>query len=221
MRPANGILLMHTHRACTHGVGGKAASIQKSRSLRNFLHGLLLTILFTAPSASFGQGYFGTVSGEITDPSGAVVAHGVVTLIDQRKGFQFTATSDSRGRYVFTSIPPGLYSVSAELPGFEKVVSTNIQLNVSENATANLKLKVATAKQVVEVQSRQTLDTEDAVTGQVVDRKFINDLPLVDRYVLDLTELAPGVNDRVTRTPSVTRERTSSPMAAAGQARTF
>jgi hypothetical protein len=58
-------------------------------------------------------------------------------------------------------------------------------------------MQVATAKQVVQVEpSRQTVDTEDAVTGQVVDRKFINDLPLVDRYVLDLVELAPGVNNQ-------------------------
>jgi hypothetical protein len=176
---------------------GMAASFQKSRGLRNFLYGLLLTILLTTPSALFGQGYFGTVSGEITDPSGAVVPHAAVTLIDQQKGFQFKAISDSSGRYVFTSIPPGVYSVSAEPQGFEKTVRTGVQLNVSENATANLRLQVATAKQVVQVEpSRQTVDTEDAVTGQVVDRKFINDLPLVDRYVLDFVGLAPGVNDQ-------------------------
>ena len=120
MRPANGIRLMHGHRACKHAVIGLAASIQKSRSLRTFLHGLLLTILLTAPSAFFGQGYFGTVSGEITDPSGAVVPYAAVTLIDQQKGFQFKAISDSSGRYVFTSIPPGVYSASAEPQGFEK-----------------------------------------------------------------------------------------------------
>jgi hypothetical protein len=188
---------MHGHRACKHGVKGIAASIQNSKGLRNFLHGLLLTILLTTPSVLFGQGYFGTVSGEITDPSGAVVPHAAVTLIDQQKGFQFKATSDSSGRYVFTSIPPGVYSVSAEPQGFEKTVRTGVQLNVSENATANLRLQVATAKQVVQVEpSRQTVDTEDAVTGQVVDRKFINDLPLVDRYVLDFVGLAPGVNDQ-------------------------
>jgi hypothetical protein len=71
VRPANGIRLMHGPRACKHGVIGMAASFQKSRGLRNFLYGLLLTILLTTPSALFGQGYFGTVSGEITDPSGA------------------------------------------------------------------------------------------------------------------------------------------------------
>jgi hypothetical protein len=98
---------------------------------------------------------------------------------------------------VFTSVPPGVYSVSTEPQGFEKTVRTGVQLNVSENATANLRLQVATAKQVVQVEpSGQTVDTEDAVTGQVVDRKFINNLPLVDRYVLDFVELAPGVNDQ-------------------------
>jgi hypothetical protein len=188
---------MHGHLVYKHGVMGIAPSIQKSSSPRNFLNGLLLIILLTTPSALFGQGYFGTVSGEITDPSGAVVPHAAVTLIDQQKGFQFKAISDSSGRYVFTSIPPGVYSVSAEPQGFEKTVRTGVQLNVSENATANLRLQVATAKQVVQVEpSRQTVDTEDAVTGQVVDRKFINDLPLVDRYVLDFVGLAPGVNDQ-------------------------
>jgi hypothetical protein len=95
---------------------------------------LLLTILLTTPSVLFGQRYFGTVSGEITDPSGAVVPHAAVTLIDQQKGLQFKAISDSSGRYVFTSIPPGVYSVSAEPQGFEKTVRTGVQLNVSENA---------------------------------------------------------------------------------------
>jgi hypothetical protein len=141
VRPANGIRLMHGHRACKHAVIGLAASIQKSRGLRNFLRGLLLLALLTTPSMFFGQGYFGTVSGEITDPSGALVPHATVTLIDQQKGFQFRAISDSSGRYVFTSIPPGVYSVSAEPQGFEKTVRTGVQLNVSENATANLRCR--------------------------------------------------------------------------------
>lgn len=156
---------------------------------------LLLTILFTARGALRGQGYFGTVSGEITDPSHAVVPGVSVTLTDQQKGFQFTATSDKSGRYLFTAIPPGTYSVSAQVAGFEKFVRTNITVNVSENATANISLTVATSVQTVDVQSeRQALSTEDAVTGQVIDRRFINDLPLIDRYVLDFVSLAPGVN---------------------------
>ncbi len=97
---------------------------------------------------------------------------------------------------MFVSIPPGLYSVTAEMQGFEKTVRTHIRLNVSENPTANLTLKVASAAQKIDVTAQsQSVDTQDAVTGQVVDRRFINDLPLIDRYVMDLTYLAPGVTD--------------------------
>jgi hypothetical protein len=168
-----------------------------SRDPWRFLRGLLFTILLTVPMMLFGQGYFGTVSGEITDPSGATVPGAKVTLVDQQKGYQFIATSDKSGRYLFTSVPPGTYSVTAEMAGFEKTVRTNVTLNVSENATANLALKLATTRQTVEVQAQaQALKTQDAVTGQVVNRRFINDLPLVDRYVLDFIELGPGMNDQ-------------------------
>jgi hypothetical protein len=172
------------------------SSHQSNRPLR-ILSGLLFAILFAMPVMLLGQGYFGTLSGNITDPSGAVVPGAKVTLVDQQKGYKFAATSDNSGRYVFTSIPPGLYTVSAEVEGFDKTVRTNITLNVSENVTANLSLKVATSKQSVDVESQaESLHTEDAVTGQVVNRRFINDLPLVDRYVLDFVSLAPGVNNQ-------------------------
>jgi hypothetical protein len=168
----------------------------KSNNPRRILSGLLLAILFVMPMMLFGQGYFGTLSGNITDPSGALVPGAKVTLVDQQKGYQFATTSDSSGRYVFTTLPPGLYTVSSEREGFEKTVRTNVTLNVSENVTANLGLKVATSKQSVDVESQaQNLQTEDAVTGQVVNRRFINDLPLVDRYVLDFVALAPGVSN--------------------------
>ncbi len=78
--------------------------------------------------------------------------------------------------------------------GFAKVERTGVTVEVNANVTANLKLKVATATATVEVQAQSsTLQTEDATTGQVVNRKFIENLPLTDRYVLDLVSLAPGV----------------------------
>jgi len=172
------------------------ASYRQSVCLQKSLR-LLLAISLFIPLMLFAQGYFGTVSGSITDPSGALVPGAKVTLVDQQKGYQFTASSDASGRYLFTSIPPGLYSVSAEATGFQKTLRTGIQVNVSENVTANLRLEVATSRQAVEVQAQsQTLDTEDAVTGQVINRRFINNLPLVDRYVLDFVGLAPGVNNQ-------------------------
>lgn len=174
-------------------VGRRRMSESVGRLLRLLL---VVAVLFTVLPIIYGQGYFGTVSGEITDPSKAVVPKAQVTLVDLQKGYQFTATSDKSGHYLFGSIPPGVYSVSVEAPGFEKAVRTNVTVSVSENATANVAMKVATSRQSVDVQSdNQALATEDAVTGTVVNRRFINDLPLVNRYVLDFVGLGPGVND--------------------------
>ncbi|HKU24006.1 MAG TPA: carboxypeptidase regulatory-like domain-containing protein [Candidatus Sulfotelmatobacter sp.] len=163
---------------------------------QRILQTLAITVIILLPATLFAQGYFGTVSGLLSDTSGAVVAAAKVTLLDEEKGYRFTSTSDGSGRYIFASIPPGTYSVSAETKGFEKTVRTHIVLNVSENVTANLTLKVAAAAESVRVEAQNTsIATEDAVTGQVVDRRFINDLPLINRSVMNLTYLAPGVTD--------------------------
>ena len=140
------------------------------------------------------QGYFGSVTGGVADGTGAVVAGVKLTLVDQKKGFTFSAMSDREGTYLFPSIPPGTYNLTAVTSGFEKVERTGITVEVNAHVTANLKLKIAGAVQTVEVQAQSsTLQTEDATTGQVVNRTFIENLPLTDRYVLDLVTLAPGV----------------------------
>ncbi len=142
------------------------------------------------------QGYFGTVSGELTDATGAMVQGAKVVLTDQQKGFAFNTTSDASGRYLFRSIPPGVYAVSAEIEGFEKATSAKFKVDVNENATTNLSLKVAGASQTVQVAAEaRNIEIEDAETGQVVNRRFINDLPLIDRNVITLTSLAPGVTE--------------------------
>jgi hypothetical protein len=164
---------------------------------RVFFPVLLTAILLVLiPAVLFGQAYFGTVSGVLTDPTGAVIQGATVTLLDLDKGYKFNAKSDSTGRYLFISIPPGMYSVTAEMQGFEKTVRTHIKLNVTENATADLTLKIASATQSVEVKAQtQTLATEDAETGQVINRRFIDSLPLIGRDATELTYLAPGVTD--------------------------
>jgi len=163
------------------------------------LHSLFTLIVIVAASLALptwlaGQGYFGSVTGVLTDSSGAVLAHANVVLVDQEKGFTFKTTSDANGTYLFRSVPPGTYSVTAEMSGFEKTLRQNIKVNVNDNVTANLTLKVGASTQTVEVQGQaEGVATEDAETGQVVNRRFINDLPLISRNVVNLTSLAPGV----------------------------
>jgi len=157
---------------------------------------LTIAIIALLPAVLFGQGYFGTVSGVLTDPSGAVVQGAKVVLTDEQKGYQFNGTSDDAGRYLFRAIPPGVYSVSVEKPGFEKVVRRDLKVDVNENATTNLALKLAAATETVQVSAQsETIATQDAVTGQVINRHFIDSLPLISRDATELTYLAPGVTD--------------------------
>lgn len=157
----------------------------------------LVIAAMSIAAALFGQGYFGSISGDLTDPSGAVVPGAKVVLADQAKGFTFNTTSDDSGRYLFASIPPGTYSVSVEKEGFAKSVRTNIVLNVNQHVSANFQLKLATVTQAVQVtEHAQMISTEDAVTGNTVNSRFISDLPLLDRNVLNFTMLGPGMNNQ-------------------------
>ncbi len=176
---------------------GKGCAHLSNPPIKRKLSVLLVAALVLFLSLTcLGQAYFGTVSGELTDATSAVVTGAKVILTDQEKGFNFQTTSDSSGRYLFRSIPPGVYVVTVEAAGFAKTESARFKVDVNENATANVTLRVAVASQSVQVESAaQAIQTEDAETGQVVNRRFINDLPLIDRNIESLTALAPGVTE--------------------------
>jgi hypothetical protein len=140
------------------------------------------------------QTYAGSVTGVVTDPAGAVIPAATAVLTDQEKGFTFNASTGPDGRYVFRDLPPGKYSLSVTAPGLSTEQAKGIVLNVGQNSEINFKLQVEGTSQTVEVTSATPLlQTQDASTGQVVNQKFINDLPLISRSVFDLTQLAPGV----------------------------
>jgi len=176
------------------------ASIVLSFPLRRavpLLYALLLLLPLLLSPASRAQLYTGSVTGVVTDPSGAVVPLAKVTLLDQDKGYVYTATTDpATGRYLLRSIPPGTYRITVEAANFESQRKENIRLDVTQNISFDFSLVVGKTTELVEVKaSAVQLQTEDAVTGQVVNRKFVNDLPLVDRNFTDLVYLAPGVTE--------------------------
>lgn len=155
----------------------------------------LLASLFFAMAAQ-AQLYTGSVTGVITDPSGATVPSAKVTLVDQNKGFTFNVQTDANGRYVLRSIPPGTYKITVEAAGFETQTQQGVRLDVSQNISVDFAMKIGATSVAVEVHGQAVqLQTEDAVTGQVVNRKFINDLPLLDRQFVNLAYLAPGVGE--------------------------
>ena len=91
---------------------------------------LFAAAVFCAPT--WAQSYTGSVTGTITDPSGAVIPNAKLTLLDEQKGFTFTATSDSNGGYVIRQVPPGNYKLSVEAQGFRSESRPGIKLDVSQ-----------------------------------------------------------------------------------------
>ncbi len=146
--------------------------------------------------ASNAQLYTGSVTGTVADPSGAVVVGAHVQLLDEQKGYSFSGTTDQTGRYLFRSVPPGVYKITVEAQGFSSQDKTGINVDVNTNIAVNFALQVGATAQTVEITgAAPVLSTQDAVTGQLVDRRFINDLPLVSRSVTDLAFLTPGVTE--------------------------
>lgn len=142
------------------------------------------------------QLYAGSVTGVVSDQSGALIASADVTLMDAEKGFTFTAKTDEKGRYLFRSVPPGVYDLSVKAHGFKDQARTGIKVDVSQNVGVDIPMAIlGTAETVTVSTTAPLLGSEDAVSGQVVDRKFINDLPLNGRGVLNLMYLAPGVTE--------------------------
>jgi len=174
-------------------VRGQQSLVLCSTSLARYKW-LLLSVVFLLTSLANSQLYTGSIAGTVTDPTGAVIPSARVIATDQDKGFSFTAVADDSGRYLLRPIPPGSYSVSVEAPNFQNQRKEGIKVDVNQNASVDFSMKVGAAGQVVDVEAGGAeLQTQDAVTGQVVDRNLINNLPLINRSVLDLAYLAPGI----------------------------
>jgi Carboxypeptidase regulatory-like domain len=159
-----------------------------------FLFASLVLCGLTAPAEA--QLYAGTVTGVVSDQSGAMMTQAEVTLVDTEKGFTFTAKSDDKGRYLFRAVPPGVYNMSVKATGFKDQARSGIKVDVSQNVGVDVTMPILGKIVTMTVSTAAPLlGTEDATTGQVVDRKLINDLPLLDRGVFGLAFLAPGVTE--------------------------
>jgi hypothetical protein len=147
---------------------------------------------FSTPA--WAQVTSGSLTGIVSDPSGAVVPGAKVLLTDVNKGYTYPATTDAVGHYVITNLLPSTYKITVEASGFKTYVQGGITLDVGTRSSVDVRLQLGATVQSVEVVgAAPLLSTQDSVTGQQVDRALINDLPLVGRAVFDLAFLAPGV----------------------------
>jgi hypothetical protein len=141
------------------------------------------------------QGY-GTISGTVTDPSGAVVTGANVVATEVQTGNESKATSGRDGRFVFPTLLPSGYTLSVTAAGFESYAQKGIVLEADQALTINITLKIGSSTATVSVSAdAPQVDLTTGTLSQVIDSSAVSDMPLNGRAAASLVLLVAGVVD--------------------------
>jgi Carboxypeptidase regulatory-like domain len=159
---------------------------------------ILGLFLLAVNQQGFGQDVNASLSGSVTDASGAVIPGAKLTLTNESSGAQQNFQTDSGGEYNFRNLPPGIYDLSVTAPAFQSYVHKAIELAVNQSARVDVKLTVGTADQTVTVSADASLINYDNPTvGGGVSPETLQDFPLVisgaPRSSVTVAILMPGV----------------------------
>src|SRR5258708_5859223 len=152
----------------------------------------LCMVMFSQPLSA--QTTYGTISGSVTDSSGAAIVGAQVTLTNLGTSEKRAQSTGADGLYAFPDLFPGRYKIDAEKAGFKHVTRAEVVVEVQQTARIDLILQVGEVSQVVEVTGETPLlQPETSSLGQVVEERKANELPLNGRNVFNLVSLAPSV----------------------------
>src|SRR5260370_16710172 len=162
------------------------------RELRYFVFATLMIFGAFDPSA-FAQNISGTITGVVTDDSGALVADASVAVTSVQTGASRTSHTNSEGSFSFPELNPGIYNISVTKQGFKKVQEKNIELHVSDITNVPIKLPLGTVSETVVVEASPVqVETQTGAVGNVVNGQQVRELPLNGRNFVQLTTLMPG-----------------------------
>src|SRR5260370_14949641 len=145
-------------------------------------------------ATSFGQTFYGSVVGAVTDARAGAVTQANVTRANVGNADGRTTQTDDAGSYQFVNLVPGQYKVEVEKTGFRRFAREPITVEVQSAVRIDIPMQVGDVSQVVEVTAETPLwDTENAALGQVVEARKVLEMPLNGRNVFGLVALVPGV----------------------------
>jgi hypothetical protein len=160
---------------------------------------LLVLLISTALPRANGQQQ-ATLSGIISDPSGAVIPDAAVRVTNTATQVTTTAVTNGTGYYLVLNLTPGSYTVVAQKEGFKTASQSGVTLQVAQSATLDLRLELGQTSQEVSVSgAAPLLQTTDSTIGQVIGPTTMVEMPLNGRNYFNLAELAPGVTSYGTR----------------------
>jgi hypothetical protein len=156
--------------------------------------------------STFGQAPSAKIVGTVLDPQGLPVEGAKVTLTNQGTNYNYTTTTSSTGAFQFSSIDSGLYRVTVETGNFRVAVVENIKTDTaSDYSLPPINLVVGPTKDTITVEAgAEIVNTTDTEVSSTVEKKQIEDLPLLDRNPLNLLSLEAGVNNSGPNGPTTT-----------------
>ncbi len=170
-----------------------------------------LGFLALLASAAYAQLTEGSISGKVTDPSGAIVAGAKVTATNAGTGFTSNESTDNIGYFRVSHLAPGTYQLQVEASGFQTTVVKGVTVNVNKVTPLQITVAIGSVQQSVTVTGAEPLvQTEEGRLSNTISTREVTDLPLNGRQVYQLVTLEPGVT--ATNAPLVSN--VSSPTSA-------
>ena len=177
----------------------------------------VLCALLLSSSAGFAQLDRGTITGTVTDPSGAVIPAIKITIRNKANNAIYNSASNGSGDYTVVNLPAGLYELKFEGSGMKTLVRSNVQVAVSETTRSDATLQIGQSSETVTVAAdAAALQTDSPVVGVVLQNREVNNLPLTfanggrdaENFAL---QLAPGVagssgSTEINGTPAFSKE---------------
>jgi hypothetical protein len=154
--------------------------------------------LFAVAGACYAQNTDASLSGTVTDTTGAAIPNANLTLTNEATGISRTAKTDASGGYNITTITPGRYDLTVSASGFKTTINKGIQLTISQAGTANVQLPLGQAQQTVTVTAgASALNVTNAQLGGGIAPETLQDFPLIitgaPRSSATVALMLPGV----------------------------
>ena len=163
-------------------------------SLYRRVPALAIAVLCLAISG-FAQEFRATLTGQVSDQTGASIPGAKVTVKNRQTNEETTANTGEDGNYTIAFLQPGQYTMTVEAQGFRRTVNENVELHTADKATIDVSLEVGQLDQVVTVTEGEValLEPDTATRGQVIENRRVQELPLNGRNPIMLATLSPGV----------------------------
>jgi len=155
---------------------------------------LFVIVAMFGGSSILGQSPNASISGVVLDPDKKSIAEAEILVVNDYTRVQYEAKTNAEGFFAVTNLPPGQYRIQVSKVGFKAIIKPDIVIHVEDALAINFTLPIGASSVVVTVEGGAPLvNTESAAVSTVIDRQFIENLPLNGRSFNTLLQLTPGV----------------------------